>query len=242
MFTRTNSIALMAVVALLLATTCPLYAVPTSVVHQDAENADGTTRCDPLLIPTNVDEIGDAAFFPPGEELSHTGTQTSLSSCPDFDSPVEVNVLVIMTNLTGRNLTEVWYVANDETRISNYDGFANDIAFAVGGDNEALRIDHDFSDPLGKNHPLVSESGLFNGIWEAGETWEFILQDYGNLFGLPADALVSIGVGDASVFVMGAVGNSSGSIIAIPQIPEPGSAMLALLALPVMFLKRRQRK
>ena len=236
MLTRTLTIALMTAVALVLTTTCPLYAIPTEVVHVDSNT------CDPLLIPQQVDEIGTIPPFPLDEALDSTSLIVTFPVCTATDDPLMAEELVFIKNLTGRDLTEVWYIANNETRISNIDGFANDIGFAAFpiGDNEAFRIDNDILDPGGVHHPLIGEDMTLDGIWEAGETWEFILQDYGNAFGLPGSALTSIGVGDAS----GGVGiiDSSGSIIAIPQVPEPGSALLALLGLPVMVLKRRQCK
>ena len=234
MFTRNLSIALMTVAALILATTSPLHAELTKVVHQDF------TTCDPLLIPPNVDEIGDILVFPPDEALEAVTTVSSLTVCPG-DDPAMDNALVRITNFTGRDLTEVWYVANNETRISNVDGYANDLLFAASiiTDNETFRIDSDFSDPGGTHHPLIAESGIPNDIWEAGETWEFILQDYGNALNIAADRIDSIGVGDASMALVGVVG-SSGSIIAIP-IPEPGSALLALFGCVGLTMLNRRR-
>jgi len=213
-----------------------LYAVPTQVVHQDAP------ICDPLFIPDNVDEIGSVVFFPPDEALDHFSTTVQQPVCLPTDDPTMPDALVGIANLTGRDLTEVWYIANNETRISNVDGFANDAAYSLAdaGDNETFRIDNDISDPGGSHHPLVFESGPVDGIWNAGETWHFILQDYGNLFGLPADALVSIGVADASSLA-GTI-PSSGSIIAIPAIPEPTSATLVLLGMSVVGFATSRRR
>ena len=234
MFTRTHSIALMAAAALLLATTCPLYAVQTEVVHLD-EN----TTCDTLIIPKDVDEIGDLLIFPAGERLeATTQTVTNTPACIGTNDTAVTDERVSIINLSGRDLTDVWYVANPGTFISNVDGYANEIPNPVAiGKHYAFRID-----TIGIHRALVAESGgITPNVWEVGETWDFILQDYFNSNGLPADAINSIGVGDGSV-TAGVPPTSSGSIIALPQIPEPGSALLALLALPVMVLKRRQCK
>ena len=231
MFTRTLFIALTAAIALTLATTCPLYALPTQVVHQN------TAQCDPLSIPTLVDEIGDAANFPADEALSHIDLGTANPVCSGTDLPAVLDALVSITNLTNRDFAQVWYVADHNTSITNFDGEANDIAFSPL--QEAFRIDNNISDPFGIHHPLLSEDATQDGIWEAGETWAFVLQDYMNLNGLPPDAITSRGVGDASTDVVGFVA-SSGSIIAI-EIPEPGSALLALFGCVGMtFLSRRR--
>ena len=237
MLTRNLSIALMTAVALVLATTGPLYAIQTKVVHVDSP------FCDPLLIPLDVDEIGDPAFgFPPAESLDHGTTNLQFPVCFTDDNATP-DALVRIINLTGRDLQEVWYVANRETFISNVDGYANDAGFPtpISTDLQAFRIDNNVSDPGGIHHPLVFEGTTPDGIWEAGEAWDFILQDYFNLAGFAADDLTSVGVGDASPLGGGAI-SSSGSIIAIPQIPEPGSALLALLAMSAWgFIPRRKR-
>ncbi|MGI9429941.1 MAG: hypothetical protein ACR2NM_14870 [Bythopirellula sp.] len=133
-------------------------------------------------------------------------------------------------------------MADQETNITNFDGEANAVSFVPT--TEAFRIDRKVSDPGGTHHPLISESITPDGIWEIGEAWQFVLQDYTNTLGLPPHAITSIGVGDASspvTMVTDPAGNpllSSGSIIAV-QIPEPASAMLALLGVAVTSALRR---
>ena len=241
MFTRTLPIAAMASLVLVLATIGQAYAVPTKVVHQDV-----SLRCDFLLIPNEVDEIGHFAFFPPDEALdSLFSNPFGPPVCLQTDDPNALNFVVEMRNMTGRDLEEVWYVANIETTISNFDGFANDIAFpitAADRGQEAFRIDHDLSDPGGSHHPLISESIAFDGIWQAGESWQFVLQDYANAAGIGPAAFTSIGVGDASSAVPGVTPPSSGSIIAIPRIPEPSSAVLSLIVMGGMGMIARHRR
>jgi hypothetical protein len=145
--------------------------------------------------------------------------------------------VVSIRNLSGIDWAEVWYVADQETTISNYDGEANDVNFAPL--REAFRIDHSVSDPGGSHHALIAESGLFDGIWQNGETWDFILQDYFNSAGLLPSAIDSIGVGDASTNTAGFV-SSSGSIIAIAQVPEPTTCLLLLVGLATTALQRRK--
>lgn len=207
------------------------FALPTQVVHQDV-----SPHCDPLFIPTLVDEIGDPIAFPPDEQLLHADLGLFSTVCPPVDDPTLDNFLVSITNISGRDFDQVWYVADKETDISNYDGFANDIGFPLG--HEAFRID-----TIGVHRALVFESILADNIWQVGEEWRFVLQDYTNALGLPPDALYSPGIGDASLDLAGFV-ESSGSIIATPSVvPEPGTMLLAAMGLACLpgFSRRRRR-
>ena len=126
-----------------------------------------------------------------------------------------------MTNLTGRTFDQVWYVADPETTILNWDGFVNG--------QPAFRIDSLISDPFGVNHALKAEfGGIVNDIFEAGETWHFVIDGYLNAFGLAPSAFGSAGlVGSLSA----GDSVSSGSIIAIEQMPEPAEALLFAMIL-----------
>ncbi len=192
----------------------PAGAVPTSLTSFD------TPPCDVLVVPLVVDELG--VGFPPDELISATDSLTNLTACstaPDHPAP---NALVTMTNLTPTDFAEVWYVADPETFLTNVDGIAAGmLSFKI--------------DAVGVNMPLVFESILFDGIFAAGETWEFIIQDYANTLGLPPSALASIGVPSAGDFI------SSGSIIAIP-VPEPSTALLLGLGLFGIAVKQRRSR
>ena len=209
-------------------------ALPSQVVHVE------TPECDVLSIPTDVDEIGDAIEFPSDEALFATDLgQTNLGPCSATDDPNMSDFIVDIRNLSGRDWIEVWYVADPETDISNFDGEANDIGAASGPTHEAFRIDSMVSDPLGNHHPLIFESILADGIWQAGESWQFILQDYFNSLGLPPAAITSQGVGDASQFPATGIIDSSGSIIGIP-VPEPASAVLFGFSVAALAVSRRR--
>ena len=192
-----------------------------------------------LSIPDDgVHEIGDFNVFPADESLFALDIGIAAPGpCSALDSSLIPNPVVDIRNLSGRPWVEVWYVASPDTTITNFDGEADDIAF--GPLQEAFRIDYMVSDPGGIHHPLISESLTPDGIWEPGESWQFILQDYTNSLGLPPDAINSLGVGSASMVDAAGFITSSGSIIGI-TIPEPGAISLAALACSAISLRRRR--
>ena len=197
------------------------HAVPQFVQSQE------TPSCDVLMPLTLVDELGHPSVFPAGERIDANSTFTTSSACPPMDNPSIPNFIVQMTNLNPFTFFDLHYVADPNTpgaigtSISNEDGLVNA--------GQAFRIDQ-----VGVNRPLISESILADGLFQPGETWRFIVQDYVNTGGIPAHAFLSIGVGAASPG-----GPSSGSIIAL--LPEPGSLGLAGIA-GVALVARRQRR
>lgn len=198
------------------------FAVPLFVDSVDDPN------CDPLLVPELVDEIGlPVGGFPPGELLASADVGFEGPVC--FPSDVGLpDPIVSITNLNAVAFTEVWYVADPETSITNYDG----LVAAFGGPYLlAFRID-----TVGINTPLLFESFAPDGVWSPGETWDFVIQDYANAFGLLPSALGSIGLGSP-------IPTSSGSIIAIPVlevVPVPAAVWLFGSALGVMGWMRRK--
>jgi len=150
---------------------------------------------DPLWVPALVDELG--VLFPPDEQIASTFVPW-LPYCPPCPANFEgtgAMVTVEITNLTGKSWTDLWYVADPETTLTNHDGWVNgQLAFKI--------------DAIGANTPLIFESMAFNGIFEPGEKWEFVIQDYTNLNGLGAEQVWSGGVPSVDP-------ESSGSIIAI---------------------------
>ena len=203
------------------------WARPVEVHH---ENCD---TCDLLSVPDSVHELGLAAGgFSRSEtiESAFLGI-TDYSPCPLQDLP-DPNYLVSITNETGRPWTELWYVADVVTHISNIDGLVDEVPGHLLG--FAFRIDAQWSDPLGSHWPLLSESLIQDGIFQPNETWEFVLQDYWDDHPLPRPELYgSLGIASASS------GDtvSTGSIIAVP---EP--ATLSLIALGGLALLRRRRQ
>ena len=174
--------------------------VPVVVDYYD------TPRQDVLVLPdVQIHELGVVPF--PQEELIEAGSQeTSMVSCQaDYISDGAPNIAVSMQNMTGRSWSSVWYVADPGTTLTNDDGLICDcLAFKI--------------DAIGVNTPLVFESLKSDGVFEDGEIWTFVIQNYSNSIGLPADALASVGLvgSDSSGDQV-----SSGSII----VPEPISVI-----------------
>lgn len=223
--------------------TIPAFAVPVKVKHDDLRT------CDPLFVPEGVDELGIGSSggavgvtgpFPKDEEISAYSTTEHLTVCQQTDDPDVPDAILRITNLTDppRSFQELWYVGNPNTFLSNVDGVVFQAGHEHYGAGKAFRIDR-----KGINQPLLSESAKNNNIFEPGETWEFIIQDFaagpiGTLAGGAAN-LASIGVAGGSLLG----GDSSGSIIGIP-VPEPSSFMLLMIGLawPVAYWNQRRRQ
>ena len=156
-------------------------------------------QCDTLPSVSVGGELGlQSPFTNSTKIIAGTPTTDQRSSCdPNGEDQDGVdNILLTITNDTTQDFEEVYYVANPETTITNFDGL-------IDGE-EAFKIDSD-----GDNTPLVDESLTPDGIFEADETWTFILQDYSNTLGLSASDLASIGIpSEVADF-------SSGSIVGI---------------------------
>jgi hypothetical protein len=193
----------------------PVSAVPTLVVGAD------TPTCDVLAVPTTVlDELGTAPPFPVGEQIATAAAPSTYTPCAGVpDNPLIANVVVSITNLNAVAFSDVWYVANYDTTLSNVDGTVLSVS--------AFRID-----AVGVNTPLIFESILADGIFAPGETWQFVIQDYTNVPGQPASLISDIGLPSAGF-------GSSGSIIANP-VPEPTTAVLLGLGLLGLGLARRR--
>lgn len=197
-------------------------AEPISGVYVDIPD------CDNHGFQQAVEEFGDPSVFASDEAIEHVATFTQTSACPPMDNPSIPNRLVVIRNLTGRFLDNLYYVGDPETGFTNVDG----LGFGAGSPGIAglaFRIDS-----FGLNRPLIFESLTFDGIFEPGETWQFIVQDYTEPFGLPPDAFFSVGMAGDSLTP---VPFSSASIVRF--VPAPGTAALAGLA--VLAAARRRR-
>lgn len=196
-----------------------MIASPALAVTVVVQSVD-TTSQDVLIPHREAHELGTG--FPPSELITASWQYTEYSPCPQNPDNASIpNVEVKIVNMTTVSWSRLVYVADPETSLGNDDGLVNgELAFNI--------------DNLNINRPLVAEiGGVVPLVFEPGETWLFVIQDYQNAIGLPASALGSVGlVGSLSR----ADTLSSGSIIAVP---EP--VMISLLALGTLALIRRRR-
>jgi hypothetical protein len=214
---KKKCIAIVVFILLILIISNTSQAVPTIVEHIDGPQ-------DPLYVPRNVHELGNHPLFP-DEELIVSSDEgiTEHRPCPELDNPQFPNVVVSITNLTNQSWAELWYVADPQTYLTNHDGWVNgELAFKI--------------DNIGLNTPLLSESISSNLVFEPGETWTFVIQDYINMFGLQPSLYGSTGVGFSNI------GDqlSSGSIIATP-IPAPGAVLLVSIGTGFVGWLRKNR-
>jgi len=191
----------------------------------DGEYNDGPS-CDNHGFLRAIEELGTAPLFPQDELIETGWTFTQQPACPASDDPSMPNARVRMTNLTGKYWDNLFYVADPETSLSNVDGLAMSYA-AFGVVTESFRIDS-----VGMNRNLVFESMTPDGIFEPGEIWDFIIQDYGNAAGLPPHLMGSLDFAGAS----SGDSHSTGSVVQF--VPAPGS--LALLGLGGLATLRRR--
>lgn len=172
--------------------------------------------CDVLDVPAAVEEIGvgEAAGgpFPLSESLESLYLGAGLPVCAASNDPFLPDPVVAILNTTGRPFPEVWYVADSTTSLSNGDGLAGE---GLGPATlPAFKID-----TVGDNQPLIFESLTEDGVWEPGEVWYFVIQDFVNSAGAgPAD-FGSLG--------MSSTGSSSSASILVEGVLFTGVTTLA---------------
>ncbi len=199
-------------------------------VPVDAEVRD-TARQDVLVNLPDWHELGIG--FPQDELITASDEEDLRIPCPS-DYLGGINYLITIVNQSENYWSNLHYVADPETTFTNDDGEAQDLK--APGWTLAFRIDS-----VGLNQPLVFESMTADNIFEPGETWQFLVQDYNNSLGLAPSLLDSWdGINQGQISNASAGGPpSSASIIAVP---EPATAMLLFISAGVIGFYRRVRK
>ncbi len=187
---------------------------------------------DPLFIEqAEWHELGNMPAFPTDEWITSVHTFTDQTSCWDgSDNPTIPNILVEITNMTDVAWWDLHYVADPETTITNFDGWIGNVG--LSDLEEAFRIDYLRAGTI--NGPLVFESFGADEIFMPGETWQFIIQDYGNALGGSPSDFSSLGIAGMSGGLP-----STGSVIARHFVPSP--SVLSLLAVAGFIGSRRRR-
>lgn len=170
-------------------------------------------RCDAPQPRQLAEELG-TDVFPVDELISVITTPTSVVECngtPGGNDDWEVS----MTNETTEDFGNLYFIS-DQLPVGNADG-------TVTG-QDAFKID-----TVGVNTPLVSESIASDEIFQAGETWVFLVSDFAEepIFG-------SLGISSASL--------SSNANIAT-GVPEPTTMLATLLVFGTgSLLKGKMKK
>ena len=213
-----------------------LMAAPAFAHELDALYSLDDARGDPFSITnagTGCEELGvGEPFANENEEILMMASGTTAYSCAAYDDPGIINFVVTITNMENVTYQNLIYVADCCTQISNYDGWVGNVGW--DDDSHAFAID-----AVGVNQPLIYESLTQDGLFEPGEVWQFILQDWQNL-NYDEPNFQSFGV------ACDTADPSTGSIITcvgcIPELLTAGLVAAGLLILGGVFYHRFRRR
>lgn len=206
-----------------------LMAAPLAQADEVSGVYFDVNTCDNHGVQVATEELGDPMIFSPTQQIAHAATFLQEPACLPTDDPNIPNVVVEIINFTGRSWTDLYYVGDSPTTFSNVDGIGDAGVFA-DVDGLAFRIDS-----VGINRPLIFESAAANDIFEPGEAWQFIVQDYSSPVGA-ADAFFSIGFADASLAVIDV---STASIVHF-VVPEPVTGWMLALGFCLLMVRRQK--
>lgn len=247
---------------LVLLSLCVLFAGTTAMADPVKVVTERDSRQDDWILDGWVEELSTAPHNPTDQLITsmHVAWEGHIPCPTDYTGGSVVQIAI--TNMTSRSFEHLYYVGDvhdldntdPETRFTNVDELVADVTFgnAYGVPGLAFKID-----AVGLNTPLVYESMTQDGIFEPGEVWKFVIQDYSNFMGAPPDNFGSVNTSPYGAIAQASwLGNdmpflSTGSIITgepsipiIPTITEWGMVILGVLVLGcgVVVIKRRLPK
>ncbi|MFP6562929.1 MAG: PEP-CTERM sorting domain-containing protein [Myxococcota bacterium] len=191
----------------------PAAANPVTVAFTNGPN------CDAIGNVTLTEELGETAGGFPADETIVADSQTANTATCGLGPIPGQDWAVTIINLTSLDFVDVFFVADNGYTFGNTDG-------TIAGEL-AMRIDW-----LGFNKPLIHEDKNFDGVFESGETWVFLVNQF--TLGSQPTPFASLGVPSVGI-------NSNGSIVA-NVVPEPGTATLLGLGLVLAADRRRSRR
>jgi len=206
---RAKSIGLFAFLGVILTGISGVYNEAYAVPIDPPEMGDVPSSCD-TLVPVTLDhELGeiDPAFIAGGENIISSSSLTSTTVCVS-DGNTANDHLVEITNMSPFEWEELHFVADSGVSPGNRDGGLN----AFGGGSGLFRIDGTVT-TTGVNDNLIFESMSQDEIFECGETWRFLVTDFGGLGGFSPLPVPFDSVGFSSGSPSGAA-MSSASILA----------------------------
>ncbi|MCG8450344.1 MAG: PEP-CTERM sorting domain-containing protein, partial [Pirellulales bacterium] len=131
---------------------------------------------------------------------------------------------------SSNSFVDLFFVADEGNTVGNRDGQIQDLSVVGSGSTDAFRIDN-----VGLNQPLIGGDVGGDLIFGPGESWTFLVTNFGNPT-LAPPTFQSAGAFAGTSFDP----NSTASIVAnLFVIPEPATCSLLLIGLGGIFLRRK---
>jgi hypothetical protein len=214
-----------------LALSAAAFAVPVNGVYIE----DG--RCENLPNWLLTHELGDALTFPANEAIVVNVIPTPFLTVCVPDDGIANDFLVQITNVSGSDWVDLYFVGDLGMQVGNADGALWDTAPLPGAITDAFRIDGTVT--AGINNNLLFESIFVDEIFQNGERWDFKVDNFMHPSGVVFPPIIMTpGVFANSDPVVTPPLNTA-SILANP-IPEPGLVGLAAVLGGAILLRRRR--